>query len=623
LVAALAVWLVLPGATLDPNRVLVFPLQDVGGTGTDVATYIGHVLDGSEPLKWEDVGEPVPRGEQRRRALERRSGYFIDGAIVRQPDSVTVILRLYDVAGDSMLRRAGLSGPAGSSEARLGARVAAALLPALLGAGRSVDIGALGERAPAAIANFLQGERAYRRSRFVEALDHYRAAVAGDSLFAVAAMKGGQAASWLERDTEARDLFTLALARERLLPPRYVWLAQGLLSYQDGEADSAVGRFGHALRLAPEWSEAHMALGEVYYHLIPRVAALDSLAETEFRAALALDSGFSPPLYHLAEIALRQGQPAEARRYADQFWSSRPDSISAPLALTLGCADSPNEYDWTAALARSPDDVLEAARVLAAIPAYSTCGEQAYRAILAEDGAPPARTAAALYGLQSLFTQDGRYREVRELLASPLGARYGGPYLMLVDALAGAPFDRDAQATIEGWGDRYTLLTIRQLWLAALWLARDHQAGPVLAIVRAAESKADSSGARRDRLFADIIAAHARLAAGDTAAAIQRFSALTPEGSRQELAWYPWSSLAYERYTLMRLLAARGDRAGVLQAGAVFDSPQPVAVLLYRRAALGLRIAAAEALNQPGLAGRLRQQGVELDRRRGTEVAMP
>ena len=63
----------------------------------------------------------------------------------------------------------------------------------------------------------------------------------------------------------------------------------------------------------------------------------------------------------------------------------------------------------------------------------------------------------------------------------------------------------------------------------------------------------------------------------------------------------------------MRLQAARDDPDGVLQAGAVFDSPQPVAVLLYRRAALGLRISAAEGLDQPGLAERLRRQRLEID----------
>jgi hypothetical protein len=243
---------------------------------------------------------------------ERGAGFFIDGSILRAPDSVTVIVRLYDVAGDSMVRRAGLSGPAGSSEARLGARAVAVLLPALIGAGKAVDVGALGARAPAAIANFLQGERAYRHSRFAEALDHYRAAVAGDSLFALAAMKGAQAASWLERATEERDLTDLALAGVRLLPVKYTFFARGLRSFQIGEADSAVTRFQHALRLAPEWSEAHMALGDVYYHLLPRTTGLDSLAEREFHASHQLDPGFSPPVYHLTEIALRRNDLAAA-----------------------------------------------------------------------------------------------------------------------------------------------------------------------------------------------------------------------------------------------------------------------------------------------------------------------
>ncbi len=615
------VWQLVPVRRLDVNRVVVFPLHDPGGAGADVATYIGHVLDGSEPLKWEEGREVVAPGQagatlEAERRLSRADGarFFIDGSILRAADSVTVILRLYDVAADSMVRRAGLSGPAGTSEPRLAARTVALLLPALLGAGRTVDVGALSERAPAAIANFLQGERAYRRSRFAEALGHYQAAVAGDSLFALAAMKGALAANWLDRGTEEQDLTALALARERLLPGRYAPFAQGLRSYQTGSADSAVVQFQRALRVAPDWAEGHMALGEVYYHLLPRATDLDSLAEREFHASFALDSGFSPPLYHLAEIAVRQNRPAEAQRLGVELGRAQADStLLSPLDLILRCASEKRDPDWAAAAARSLEDVLTAGRVLSAIPSSAGCAEEAYRTILAIDSAPPAATAAALYGLQTQLVEQGRYDAVRDLLSSDAGTRYGGSFILVVDALADPAFEVEADRTVEQWGRDYGRLNSRQLWLAGVWAA--HQGRPVelLGIRQALQSKIDSTGMARDSLFLQIVDAHTPLAGGDSTAAVNRLSALGSRGGMNEIAWYPWSALAHERLTLMRLLAARGDFAGVLREGSAFDSPQPVAFLLYRRAVLGLRITAAESTGDARLARRLREIGAAID----------
>ena len=74
---------------------------------------------------------------------------------------------------------------------------------------------------PAAIVRLLEAEEAYRTARFGAALELYRQAVAEDSLFAFAALKGAQAASWINRLEEATDLVGVAKANENLLPPRY------------------------------------------------------------------------------------------------------------------------------------------------------------------------------------------------------------------------------------------------------------------------------------------------------------------------------------------------------------------------------------------------------------------
>ena len=238
-----------PPPHLDRNRVLVFPLRELGpvglpeGTGEGVATYIGHALDRTEPLKWLEgweALEPAQRNEigllssEQARSVARRlrAGYYIDGSIIGGSDSVTVVLRLYDVKGDSLLRREGVSGDSRTASLpRLGLLAVSNLLPALLAPGRRVDVAPLIDRRPDAIANFLQAEREYRRFQFGAALEHYRAALAEDSLLVLAAIKGAEAANWREQNGQDLELVSAALRRATLLPIRYGHFARGLRSY--------------------------------------------------------------------------------------------------------------------------------------------------------------------------------------------------------------------------------------------------------------------------------------------------------------------------------------------------------------------------------------------------------
>ncbi len=331
---AIGAWLLLrgPAVPIDPHRLVVFPLRDVGSAearagagGEDVATYIGHVLEGTEPLKWEEGRDIPTSGEQaarvatlpptemRRLAGSRGAGYYIDGSILREADSLTVIVRLYDVRGDSLVRRAGRSGPLSASAARLGALATGDLLAVLLEPGRQVDVGALHERSPAAIASFLQGERLYRDMKFETALEQYRRAVGHDSLFTLAAVRGAQAAHWLNRSSDAQELTAIAVRRISLVSPRYRELVRGWTAYLAGDADSASALLRRAVRLDSTWAEAWMSLGEVYHHLLPQEFPLDSLAEAAFERARRLDPDFTPALYHLAELAILHGDISRAR----------------------------------------------------------------------------------------------------------------------------------------------------------------------------------------------------------------------------------------------------------------------------------------------------------------------
>jgi protein kinase-like protein len=614
-------------AGLEPSRVVVFPLRDRSpdGAGEGVATYIGYALEGIAPLRWLDGwdwlsdvqksgagGLPAPLATEIARRQHAR--YYVDGLIVRRSDSVTVVLRLHDALGDSVVRTAGASAAAADAAIpQLGLQAVGGLLPALLEPGRRVDLSALTDRKPAAVAAFLQGEQEYRRMRFLAALQHYRSAVAADSALALAAIKGAQAANWRELNDEALTLVDVALAGERGLPPRYLHFARGLKLYLTGSGDSAVARFREALDLEPSWSEAWMALGETYYHLLPRTISPDSMAEAAFLQARRADSAFTPPLFHLAEIALRVGDLPRARGLIRGFESVEPDSaLQSQLEAMFQCVrDGPGKLDWTTRLGVA--EILRAAKLLSVGASQAACAASGFRVVAAAGSATPNQRWAALLGLQGLLTATGHLDSVRALLGSEAAAELGGPvlYLAMGDAVEGA-VDEPAAAVARKYGTDYPRMATPILWALGTWAAHRRAAGDLAAIAEVLRLRADSSGLRADSLLAAVMAAHASLAAGDSATALSRLSALNPTAPLGDLEWQPWESLAPERLALANLLLARGEYARADEVAGLLQAPQPIFYLTYFPAALAVRTRAAVALGRSQAAARLEARAAAL-----------
>jgi hypothetical protein len=147
------------------------------------------------------------------------------------------------------------------------------------------------------------------------------------------------------------------------------------------------------------------------------------------------------------------------------------------------------------------------------------------------------------------------------------------------------------------------------LWSLGLWEATRRDTARVRAIAASLAHKADSTGSPRDRLFADIVAAHGSLSRGDSADAIQRFSALRPVANRIDAVWSPWGALSFERLTEARLRLAVGDSRGALLAVQSLDAPAPpISSWLCQPAAFVLGMRAADALGQRALSIRYRSR---------------
>ena len=631
LVAALGLWGLLGGQTpLSPDRVVVYPLTEPAGRspearGESLALLLGHALEHTDPLKWIDgwgLLTQAQRADARHvsvedeHALSRRAGarYFVDGAIVRSDDSTTVILRLYDVQGDSLVTQTSASAALDTlSLARVGLGAVTRLLPALLAPGRPLDaslVERLLARHPGAVAHWLQGDREYRRNRFVPALDHYRRAVAGDSGLVQAALSGAQAASWLNQDDEASGLVAVALAGAADLPPRYRAFAEGLAAYLRGSADTATTRYQAALAGDSSWTEAWTALGEAYFHLLPGMGSPDSLAGAAFTRAARLDSAFAPALVHLTELTIRRGDlPRGAQLVAQLRRFDTDTSMVAPLALMLECVErGAGATRWVRELARDPGGVLDAARALSAGAAHAACAEQGFRVVLEHEASPPNTRWGALLGLQGLLLAQGREAEVRTLLDASVATLPAAVGLFLVDAVAGAAFEDRAEAVSASLDGDPATFRAGRLWYLGEWAARRRDSLRLGELERAAQALAARTGTQGDRLVADALAAHLQLHRGDSAGALARFRLLASVARTDSLAWDPWHALVPERMQLAELLLASGDAEQAARVLEVFDGQQTVMFLPYLPRALALRVRAAEALGRPREGAQLRER---------------
>jgi tetratricopeptide (TPR) repeat protein len=616
---------------LSNDRVLVFPLRSIGpdpsGTeGEAVATLVGYALDGSEPLRWLDGWDYLTAWErqspdsvspERERELSRRAlaRYFVDGSVVRAGDSLAVVLRLHDVLGDSIVARAGASHSAATGDpALLGLRAVSQLLPALVEPGRPIDLRSLGDRKPAAIASFLQGEHAYRRMRFDLALPRYKRALAADSQLAAAAIKGAQAALLLERYGEAHGLASQVLAGDDALSRRYRPFATGLLAYLDGHADSAVAAFRRAIALDAGSAEAWTALGETFYHLAPTGSYADSSAEQAFLRAEALDSTFSPPLVHLAHMAIRRGDLTRASGLIDRLSLAEPEGsdVLRRLTLMLQCVrDGPRSVDWGRA-ARDSDLVLPVARMLSIGARQPACAEAAYRAQLSDPGSGPATRWGTLLGLTSLLTAQGRSEDVGELLASRPAAAVSAQFLYLLTVMAGVENEEVARGAVRPYLTTSTP-DPATAWLIGEWAASKGDTAALGRMLRSLIQTRDRRHLRADSVRVEALDARRVLLTGDTASAVRRFERLTPSAPPSDLEWQPWESFAPERLVLAQVLARQGEWTRAAAVAQQFDSPASVMYTMYAGVALGLRVRAEEATGRRMAAESLRARLASLE----------
>jgi tRNA A-37 threonylcarbamoyl transferase component Bud32/tetratricopeptide (TPR) repeat protein len=621
---AVAAWLLGPEpVSLDPNRVVVFPFRGPSpvtvSRGADASLALVASLNTTSSLTGIDGGRlgagttPPSLSQAGRLTRQQHAAYYLDATLLAS-DSLRLLLDLHDLRDGAVTHRV-VALPASSDGWSVGVRAALELLPVLIRTGRPAELPSLTGHSPAAMAEFFLGERSYRTAAFADALEHFRRAVALDSSFGIAALRGAQAASWNRRTEEAGALVAVALADEAALPLRQREFARGLQAWMGGRADSAVRRFRNAIALDPDAAEPWMGLGETYNHLIPSEASLDSLAEQAFTRVRELDSTFAPVLFHLIEFAVRRGEYARAADLLARYRSGTPDPEELGTAeLMLDCArNRMSQSGWRSAVHNAPAQVIAAAQSLALGGLRQpACAREAWEALVRWDtttGDLATRYRfGALLGLHSLLTAEGRQHDVGALLEGDnlIGSANRGQ-LYLLGVLAGGGSSDQAESYAERTDRVYragpTNLSAIELWFLGSWAAFRGRAAEADEIANLLLRRAEGGSPRRDSLLAASVRARATLARGDSAGALQQLAALQPNTpSHQDLTWNPWESLGGERLLRARLLLARGLPSEAQEVASGFDSPVPISYIMFLPASLSIRMQAAERLGDARLA---------------------
>ena len=619
-VVAAVLW---PTRTIDlsPSRVAVFPLSTRGlpaadsGVGLGVAFLLGAALERADPLQFVDVagrltpaqlGDPLSIGDRvgTRIARDLRAGFAIRGVVQGHQDSTTVILRLYSVSGDSLLRTASAAGLTHLTPVHhLGIDALIKLLPALVDPDRAVSLAPLRERRAQAIALWMQGERAYRLSQFDAARAFYERALEDDSLLAQAAIKGAQAANWTHQPARAVQLAEHALSLEAQLPPKYSALARGLLSYFRGNGDSAVAHFRGALTIDPDWSEPSAALAEVFIHLFPSGGTADS-ARAALQRAVARDSGFTTPLFHLAEDAIREQRLRDADVLLDRLRKAGAQpALVRQLELMRSCVENPSRSPWRVRVPADTLGVYAAAKSLSAGLKQPECAEGAARTVMRSTYSPDADRQAAFLILSALLIARREDTEAVALIDSVAVRKGVVRSTFVVSGVAGAgPALLERADSLDAYarrlyGEQYERVTDpERLWVMLTWQAFRGNEARVAIVAESLSTRAAKAGTHPATTFAAAAMAQLALLKGDTAGALERLSRLETPGAPGALAWSFGASLPVERLLLARLHFRAGRYQESIRAAAIFDHSEPVIFLAYVPESLRIRLAASMAL---------------------------
>ncbi len=611
----------------DASAIAVLPFR-VAGPGLDLwreglVDLVSIDLDGAAGRRtipprtvlsrWHrDVGTDEAdqdRALQVARSLGAR--YAISGSIVGGTGGLRLSADLIDVTSGAVEARAQVEG-SGDSVPSLVDRLAVELLRSGGAGGKGgrvmLDLAGTTTRSLPALKHLLAGEQLFRRGRARDALDEYRAALAADSGFALAAYRLALVDAWTHSPHYLSEIPPDVLAKmvglvDRL-PPREAAIARALPLLADGDF-AGLPLLRRVADDNPNDAEAWFQYGDALFHLggpagVPRQAFRDAL-----RRSTQLDPGFAPAYIHLAEDAFDALDSAEVLRILTVLRDIDPADART---TGIGLAHSLIWGDSTAraAVTRAVDTaqtlaILTAKHVMDLTPDLAEPTFVFGRALATESRHAAEFRAQGNWGMGYAYRGIGRLRDAMEAMQRGLraidvpepAARVYTAQWDVLDRLQGLADSAHAEAQyrlLAGLPDSLTFGAGTMGRYAASqrrWGDVDRWIARVEREIRRSASDGDSASARRHRLDALVLRAYAAEGRGQEGAVLAELQrSLDAYGAPAGGEWS--EAVPMLRLELGRRLLAKGEFQQALRQFDSFDigayvfTAAPGLVELYR-----------------------------------------
>lgn len=443
---------------------------------------------------------------------------------------------------------------------------------------------------PAALGEFLQGERQFREGDVPGAVAATRRAIAADSSFGLAYHRLSVLETWDPRwdYPAAYDAVQTGLARSEELHPLWTRLLEAQRRYVARDCSGAAEAFQRITVDDGDLIDGWFGLGETLFHCSAQLGLGPTAALPAFEHVVAVDSGFSPAYEHLTELSLRMGDERRARLYSAHV-RDPDEGPSYRLAVALRFGNRQERRDAFSEMRRLDRKTLSAlVRMLHQ--------DQALLDSIGTILMGPSRTAfdrrqGSRYRFLALAAA-GRWPEAKAIWIA--GGAEEFDKWMVEAYLAGAPVADLAEPMLararanlaEGVEPDFTTIAaatknpFRALVHRAVLRGDSAEVLFLLHRVQHAAARAHPSDPEPPGLQS-VLNARLALLAGDTARAVAGLG----NGLRRGPWWIsPFAPLAHagpERLLLARLLIARADGAGAQRWLRSFGATGSLGDLLY------------------------------------------
>ncbi|MEE8062237.1 MAG: serine/threonine-protein kinase [Gemmatimonadales bacterium] len=267
-------------------------------------------------------------------AADVGAGQLILGEVVSPPGQMIVTATLVSTSDGATHAEARVVGTHDELQGVLD-RLTAQLLAQEAGE-QQYRLSSLTTTSLAALRSYLDGQAAYRKGRYYDAVRLFDAALEEDPSFALAAVWNVFAVDWIGTPLDVDQAIQSAWAQRDRLSPKDQALLEGWAgpNYPTrGSTQDHIAAWSRALQLVPDHVEAWYALGDHYLHdgAIAGIDDWQQQAEAAFIRAVELDSTFAPALGHLVEIYAEQGDTARLRQLDRLYTQAAASSEMAPF----------------------------------------------------------------------------------------------------------------------------------------------------------------------------------------------------------------------------------------------------------------------------------------------------